>query len=76
MTPPGAGLLGFIIGSVVTWVVAQIDHAPMGYEDETGYHAGLRPTVAKDDAEILDMYDDDVVDLAMWAERERPRRGA
>ena len=69
MTPLGAGALGFIVGSVVTWMVAQIDHAPEGYEDETGYHYGRRPTVAKEDT-------DDVVDLAMWAERERPRRGA
>lgn len=38
-----AGMLGFVIGSVVTWVVAEIDRAPEGWQDSDGYHAGRQP---------------------------------
>lgn len=55
-----AGLLGFVIGSVVTWLVAEIDHAPEGWQDERGFHRGRQPMPEAETS-------------AEWAERERPR---
>lgn len=57
-----AGLLGFVIGSVVTWLVAEIDRAPEGWQDERGFYYG-KPEPAE--------YTPDEY-AADWAERERP----
>ena len=69
MTTWGAGVIGFLIGAVVVWVVDAIDNAPEGWQDERGFHYGRRPAMPMIDGET----GEEVTDLAEWAERERPR---
>lgn len=51
----GAGILIFL---VLFWIV--IFKAPMGYQDEKGFHYGKEPPISKKDIEIGAPFDEDL----------------